>query len=85
MECPVNKFPHVTNLKRSDRIEFPESVEGKVTGENYVFCALPFVYYSFCNQFVNGCKLQKVALNCSNSYKNISIVLKCLKAYALLY
>ena len=32
MDCPVTEFPHVTNLKRSKKIEFPERIVGVVKG-----------------------------------------------------
>ena len=42
MECPVSEFPHVTNLKLSERIEFPDEVVGKVTGKGEILKFISF-------------------------------------------
>jgi len=47
MECPVSEFPHVTNLKRSEQIEFPDEVLGAIEGNrffNFSFSNILFVF-----------------------------------------
>ena len=33
MECPVSAFPHVKTLQINKKVEFPEAVQGKVSGK----------------------------------------------------